>query len=316
MVAIRETFGREVVKLGKKNKKILALTADLKNATKIEYFFQEFPSRSFEVGIAEANCIGIATGLALSGYRPIVTSFGSFLTGKNVEIRVSTAFNNAPVIFVGTHGGLIGPDGPTQSGLQDIAVMRSIPNLKVFQPSTNIETKAILEHCFKIKNPIYLRISRQANKEFLNLNYTFKEGEPVKLIKDYRDVAIFCSGNTVERCMNAATLLRERYSIKAGVINLPSIKPLNSNSLFKIIKKTKLAICFEDHSTFGGLGSALIESISNYKFKTPIILKGINSFTESGSVEELYKKYKLNSQSIYKTVLSEIRKIDKTKRFY
>ena len=120
----------------------------------------------------------------------------------------------------------------------------------------------------------------------------------------------------MERCINAATLLRERYSIKAGVINLPSIKPLNSNSLFKIIKKTKLAICFEDHSTFGGLGSALIESISNYKFKTPIILKGINSFTESGSVEELYKKYKLNSQSIYKTVLSEIRKIDKTKRFY
>ena len=130
MVAIRETFGREVVKLAKKNKKILALTADLKNATKIEYFFQEFPSRSFEVGIAEANCIGIATGLALSGYRPIVTSFGSFLSGKNVEIRVSTAFNNAPVIW--EHGGLIGPDGPTQSGLQDISVMRSIPNIKYF----------------------------------------------------------------------------------------------------------------------------------------------------------------------------------------
>tara|TARA_B100001121_G_C18558850_1_gene559301 strand:+ start:25 stop:954 length:930 start_codon:yes stop_codon:yes gene_type:complete len=309
MLTIRETFGQELVKLGKKNKKILALTADLKNATKIEYFFQEFPSRSFEVGIAEANCIGIATGLALSGFRPIVTSFGSFLSGKNVEIRVSTAFNNAPVIFVGTHGGLIGPDGPTQSGLQDIAVMRSIPNLKVFQPSTNIETKAILKHCFKIKDPIYLRISRQANKEFLNLNYTFKEGEPVRLIKDHKDVAIFCSGNTVERCMDAAKLLNKNFNIKVGVINLPSIKPLNSSSILKIVKKTKLAICFEDHSTFGGLGSALIESISKFKLQTPVILKGINSFTESGSVEELYKKYKLNERSIYGVILTELRKI-------
>ena len=166
-VAIRETFGKEIVKLAKTNKKILALTADLKNATKIEYFFKEFPSRSFETGIAEANCIGIASGLALSGFRPVVTSFGSFLTGKNVEIRISTAFNNAPVILVGTHGGLIGPDGPTQAGLQDISVMRSIPNIKVFQPATNIETASILKHCFKIKDPIYLRISRQSMKRNL-----------------------------------------------------------------------------------------------------------------------------------------------------
>lgn len=307
-VAIRETFGREIVGLARKNKKILALTADLKNATKIEYFFKEFASRSFEIGIAEANCIGIATGLALSGYRPVVTSFGSFLSGKNVEIRVSTAFNNAPVILVGTHGGLIGPDGPTQSGLQDISVMRSIPNIKVFQPSSNIETKAILKHCFKIKDPVYLRISRQVNKEFLNLNYKFKEGEPVKLIKDHRDIAIFCSGNTVERCMDAAKLLNQKFNIKAGVVNLPSIKPLNSKSIFRIIKNTKIAICFEDHSTFGGLGSALIESVSSYKYKTPIILKGINSFTESGPVEELYKKYKLDKKSIFNIVLSEIRK--------
>ena len=294
-IAIRDTFGREIVRLAKKNKKILALTADLKNATKIEYFFKEFPSRSFEVGIAEANCVGIATGLA-------------FLTGKNVEIRVSTAFNNAPVVLVGTHGGLIGPDGPTQSGLQDISVMRSIPNIKVFQPSTNVETKAILKHCFKIKEPVYLRISRQANKEFLNSNYKFKEGEPVKLIKDHRDIAIFCSGNTVERCMEAAELLNKKFNIKVGVFNLPSIKPLNSKSVFNIIKNTKIAFCFEDHSTFGGLGSALIESVSNYKYKTPIILKGINSFTESGPVEELYKKYKLDKKSIFNIVLSEFRK--------
>lgn len=307
-VAIRETFGREVVKLARKNKKILALTADLKNATKIEYFFQEFPNRSFEVGIAEANCIGIATGLALSGYRPVVTSFGSFLSGKNVEIRVSTAFNNAPVILVGTHGGLIGPDGPTQSGLQDISVMRSIPNIKVFQPASNIETKAILKHCFNLKDPIYLRISRQANKEYLKPNYVFKEGEPVKLIKNHRDIAIFCSGNTVERCMEAAKLLNEKFNLKAGVINLPSIKPINSKSVLKIINKTRIAFCFEDHSTFGGLGSALIECVSNFKFKTPIILNGINSFTESGPVEELYQKYKLDKDSICKIIVSEFRK--------
>jgi transketolase len=306
-IAIRETFGREVVKLAKKNKKILALTADLKNATKIEYFFNEFPLRSFEIGIAEANCVGIATGLALSGYRPIVTSFGSFLTGKNVEIRVSTAFNNAPVILVGTHGGLIGPDGPTQSGLQDISVMRSIPNIKVFQPATNIETAAILKHCLKINDPIYLRISRQANKEYLKKNYVFKEGQPVEIIKDYRDAVLFCSGNTVERCVDAANLINKKFKIKVGVVNIPSIKPLNSNALCKILNNTKLAICFEDHSTYGGLGSAIIESVSKFRIKTPVILRGINVFTESGSINDLYKKYKLDEKSIFKIVLKEIK---------
>ena len=307
-VAIRETFGKEIVKLAKTNKKILALTADLKNATKIEYFFKEFPSRSFETGIAEANCIGIASGLALSGFRPVVTSFGSFLTGKNVEIRISTAFNNAPVILVGTHGGLIGPDGPTQAGLQDISVMRSIPNIKVFQPSTNIETASILKHCFKIKDPIYLRISRQSNKEFYNKSYIFKEGFPVTIIKNYRDVVLFTSGNTLERCFDAAKLLKSKFKLNVGVVNIPSIKPLKANLINKILRKTKLAISIEDHSTFGGIGSAILECVSGFKNKTPMVLHGINKFTESGSPEELYSKYKLDKKSISSFVLKEFKK--------
>jgi deoxyxylulose-5-phosphate synthase len=175
--ALRDIFGLELVNFAKKNKKILAISPDLKQATKLSYFFKEFPERSYEVGIAEANAVGIAAGLAMSGFRPVLASFGSFLTGKNVEIRTSIAFNKAPVILVGTHGGLIGQDGPTQAGLQDIAVMRSIPNVKVIQPSTPIEMKEALRVILKSKDIIYLRVSREATKEFFNDNHKFQIGK-------------------------------------------------------------------------------------------------------------------------------------------
>ena len=135
MEALRDVFGKALREIGRKNQKIIAISPDLKQATKLSYFFEKFPHRSIETGIAEANAIGIAAGLALSNFRPVVASFGSFLTGKNIEIRTSISFNKAPVILVGTHGGLIGYDGPTQAGLQDISVMRSLPGMKNYDCS-------------------------------------------------------------------------------------------------------------------------------------------------------------------------------------
>jgi transketolase len=134
MISIRESFGKTLLDLGESDNNIVLVSCDLKVATKSDYFFQRFPERSFEVGIAEANAIGVAAGLSMSGYKAVLSSFGAFLTGKNVEIRTSIAYNNAPVVLVGTHGGLIGPDGATQSGIQDISVMRSMPRMKVFSP--------------------------------------------------------------------------------------------------------------------------------------------------------------------------------------
>ena len=153
MISIRESFGKSLLDLGDKDDKIVLVSCDLKVATKSDYFFQKFTDRSFEVGIAEANAIGVAAGLGMSGYKTVLTSFGAFLSGKNVEIRTSIAYNNAPVVLVGTHGGLIGPDGATQSGIQDISVMRSIPRIKVFQPSTPVLTGKILEHCINLSSP-------------------------------------------------------------------------------------------------------------------------------------------------------------------
>ena len=261
-------------------------------------FKKEIPERFIETGIAEANAIGIASGLAMSGLKPVVASFGSFLSGKNIEIRVSVGFNNAPVVLVGTHGGLIGPDGPTQAGLQDISVMRSIPNIKIFQPASAIETTEILRHCLNLKVPSYIRISRQANKEIYNKDYKFIEGKAYVIKDDMKDGVIFTSGNMVERCLDAANMMKEKYKI--GVVNIPSIKPLNKSNILKIISKTKKLFSVEDHSINGGLGSTILELISEHNVKKPLYLHGLKDFTQGGGVEELYKYYNLDGAGIAK----------------
>lgn len=305
--SIRETFGLELVKLGHVNDKIVAVSADLKGATKLIEFFKAFPERSFEVGISEANAIGIAAGLGLSGFKPVVASFGSFLTGKNVEIRTSIAFNKSPVLIVGTHGGLIGPDGPTQAGLQDIAVMRSMPNMKVFQPATHIETAKILEYCIHQNEPIYLRISRQQTKEFFKENYKFEEGEPVVVNDNFSDVLIFTSGNELERSIEASKMLADKFNI--GVVNIPSIKPLNFRSIIDLVSKTKMVITVEDHLIDGGLGSAIYECTRSSFVNKPFVFHGLyDCFTQSGSVEELYKHYNLDANGISEIIIDNYSK--------
>ena len=306
-IALRDVFGKELVNIGKKNKKLVAISPDLKAATKLSYFFEKFPSRSIETGIAEANAIGIAAGLAMSGFRPVVSSFGSFLTGKNIEIRTSIAFNKAPVVLVGTHGGLIGPDGPTQAGLQDISVMRSIPNIKVFQPSTEIETKKILQK-YLSKNSrdiVYLRISREKTHEFFPKNYKFIEGNISFLINEFKDAFVLTSGPMLERCYRAIKRIKK---YKIGLGNLSSIKPINLKKLKVITNKTKRIITVEDHSTMGGLGSAVNESLNLLNSRCYVDNYGINDvFTQSGDVESLYKFYKLDELSIKKFLINKIR---------
>jgi len=304
--ALRDVFGKQLEFYGNKNKNILAISPDLKQATKLSYFFKKFPARSFEVGIAEANAVGIAAGLALSGYRPVLASFGSFLTGKNIEIRTSIAFNKAPVILIGTHGGLIGPDGPTQAGLQDISVMRSIPNIKVLQPSTPIELKQMLKKYLYNKDPIYMRISREPTNEYFKKNFRFIEGQ-IRIIKNnYQDAIILTSGPMLNTCYKAINSIRSK---KVGLGNLSSIKPISLSDLKKISKKTKLIITIEDHSVMGGLGSAVNESLNKIGSKTRIVNYGLfDVFTQSGSVEDIYKFYRLDSLSIKKYVKKAIKK--------
>lgn len=305
MISIREAFGRSLVELGHKDERIVVISCDLKNATKTSYFFESFPDRSFEVGIAEANAIGIAAGLSLSGFKPIISSFGSFLTGKNLEIRVSVAYNEAPVILVGTHGGLIGPDGATQSSIQDISVMRSIPKIKVFQPSTPIMTQKILRYSTLIDDPVYIRISRNEVPEIYDDNTDFIEGEPICIGKK-SDIVIFSSGPILHSCLTASIELEKKHNLKTTVIDIPSIRPLNHQKIKQIVKGKRAIFTFEDHVIEGGMGSAILECISSEESNPRIFLNGLNEFTVSATPNELELKYKLDPDSIIEKIIHSV----------
>lgn len=302
MKTIREAFGESLVEFGKSNSKIVAISCDLKNACKLDLFFKEFPSRSFEIGIAEANAIGIATGLSLSGFRPFLASFGSFITGKNIEIRTSISYNFAPVVIVGTHGGLIGADGATQAALQDIAVMRTIPNIDVFQPCSPHNTKEIIKYLSESNNPTYIRIARNEVEEFLDLNHKFKVGEPDHLIVGKRNV-IISSGPMVRNCIDAINL---SGTTEFGLINISSLKPINEKKVIEYINNYEQIVIVEDHSIEGGLGSIISEIITKHGIGKKIYYHGLyNEFIESDTPENLAKNYKLDPKGIL-SIISNI----------
>jgi transketolase len=296
-ISIRDAFGKALADEGKKNKKIVAVSIDLKGACKLSYFFENFPERSFEVGIAEANAVGVATGLSFEGFRPFVASFGSFITGKSAEIRNSISYNNAPVVIVGTHCGLIGSDGATQSALQDLTIMRSMPYFNVFQPCTPLDTKEIIKYVCKTKEPTYLRIARNEIPEFLNKNHKFKIGMPNEILKGKKKL-IISSGAMVYNCLQAIKGLKNS---KYGLVNISSIKPLNRKVLIKIMKKYKKVITVEDHSILGGLGSVVSEIIAEDNLNIQYKIHGLkNGFIDSDIPEQLEKKYQMDIKSLTK----------------
>lgn len=293
MAALRNIFGEELVKIGRKNNKVVVVSCDLKGACKTDLFFKNYPKRSFEVGIAEANAIGISAGLALSGFRPVLASFGSFLTGKNIEIRCSISYNKAPVILVGTHGGLIGADGATQSALQDISVMRSIPGIDIFQPSAPREVGQILNYVIKSKNPSYIRLARNEIKEFLPIKYKFKAGYPKIILKGTNGIVI-SSGPLLKNCYDAI----KKSDKKIALLNLSTIKPLNKNYLNKLLKSYNKIITVEDHTIEGGLGSTIAEMLAQQINKKIKMIGVTNQFIDSDEPDILEKKYKLDTLSL------------------
>jgi transketolase len=297
LISIRDAFGKALAAEGKKNKKVLAISIDLKGACKLSYFFESFPERSIEVGIAEANAVGVATGLSFEGFRPFVASFGSFITGKSAEIRNSISYNNAPVVIVGTHCGLIGSDGATQSALQDISIMRSMPYFNVFQPCTPLDTKEIIKYVCKSKEPTYLRIARNEIPEFLNKNHKFKIGMPNEILKGSKKL-IISSGAMVYNCLKA---IKKINKSEFGLVNISSIKPLNSKALIKIMRRYKKIVTVEDHSILGGLGSTISEIIAENNLNTKYKIHGLKSgFIDSDIPEVLEKKYQMDSESLVK----------------
>tara|TARA_X000000950_G_scaffold285611_1_gene392043 strand:- start:265 stop:1203 length:939 start_codon:yes stop_codon:yes gene_type:complete len=300
--ALRNVFGDELVKLGNKNKKIVVISCDLKSATKTSNFFKKFPKRSFEVGIAEANGLGIATGFALKGFVPIISSFASFITGKFLEIRTSISYNNAPVKIIGTHGGFIGKDGATQSGTQDIALMLSLPKFEIFQPCSPIEMKKILSHVIKSKKPSYVRICRNEVSEIYTKKFKFVPGKPVQLIKGKNSV-IISSGPLIHNCLVAIKILK-RKKIYPGLININSYKPFNYKLLFNLIKTKNNILIIEDHVSHGGLTSLVHETLIKYgKSKCKVNSLNLNEkFSESGLPVDLERDNGFDPKNIAKLV--------------
>lgn len=300
--ATREVFGESVAALGAKYPQIVVLDADLSKSTKSDSFAKKFPDRFFEMGIQEANMVGVAAGLALSGKVPFICSFACFVTGRYDQIRISIAYSEANVRIVGSHAGIgIGEDGMSQQGLEDIALMRALPNMVVLQPGDDLECAQAMEFLVHHKGPAFLRTTRQKLDRVNKDDYQFELGKAVTL-RDGSDVAIVASGGTVQGAVKAADAMKAA-GIAARVINVHSFRPFDSAAIVKAGKECKGGIVtVEDHSIVGGLGSCVAEALAEGGVGAKLHRVGVEGFGESGTPEALYKKYQLDAPGIEQRV--------------
>ena len=305
-LSLRQAFADALLELGEKNKKIIALTADLGESTKILEFGKKYPERYFDFGVAEADMVGAAAGLALEGFIPFVSTYAIFCPGRCLDqIRQSICYNQANVKLVSTHAGLsVGPDGATHQSLEDIAIMRTLPNMTVLVPCDYNETKKAVLAAAKINGPVYIRLPRTDQMDLIKKSDQFAMGQ-ANILRTGKEATIIACGPMVYQSLLAADELLKQ-GIKVGVINLSTIKPIDKNAIIKAAKTTCKILTVEDHQIFGGLGSAVAEVLAqNYPVKMKIM--GMNDqFGQSGSPEELYKFYKLDKDSIKKEVLKLI----------
>ncbi len=299
--ATRAAFGEAILELGEKYRNVVVVDADLSHSTMTRKFSEKYPTRHFNVGIAEGNLIGIGAGLSLAGKIPFICSFACFLVNRFEQVRMSVAYNEAPVRLVGTHVGIgIGEDGYSQMGLEDIALIRTLPNILIIQPADEIEAKQSVEFLINDSRPAYFRLTRQNLDDVNSPNYQFQFGKGVVLHKG-RDVALLATGGVVGNTVKAAKELANE-GISATVINIHTIKPLDEKLILEVAATCNRVVTIEDHSVNGGLGGAVAELLSE---RRPTKMKriGMRTFGESGSPEGLYEKYGFSTAGIKKSVL-------------
>ena len=292
--ATRASFGRALARVGS-DERIVVLDADLASSTNTKAFAEKHPERFFQLGIAEGNMVGVAAGLALTGKIPFAASFACFLAGRFEQIRVSVAYNRANVRLVGTHAGIgIGEDGYTQMGLEDVALMRSLPNMAVVQPADAAETEAAVEYLVRHDGPVYLRLTRQKVADVSRPGQRFEFGKGV-VLRPGRDLTIVASGAVVGHALAAAEQLAVG-GIDAAVINIHTVKPLDGALVEEWGRRTGTVLTVEDHGVVGGVGSAVAEALSESGI--PVRRHGVRTFGESGSAEALYAKHGLDARGI------------------
>lgn len=296
----RSGFGAGLTELGKNNKNVVALCADLTGSLKMNDFKDNHPDRFFQVGIAEANMIGIAAGMTIGGKIPFTGTFANFSTSRVYDqIRQSVAYSNKNVKICASHAGLtLGEDGATHQVLEDIGMMKMLPHMTVINTcdfnQTKAATIAIAEHV----GPVYLRFGRPKVPNFTDENQKFEIGKAVTL-KEGNDLTIIATGHLVWEAMEACKALKE-ININAEVINIHTIKPLDKDAIIKSIKKTKCVVTAEEHMLNGGLGESIAQLLSR-ELPTPLEMVGVNdTFGESGTPRQLMEKYGLTSSDIVK----------------
>ncbi|WP_091993379.1 transketolase family protein [Peptostreptococcus sp. D1] len=296
--SIREAYGRSLIELGRKSYKVVVCDADLSLSTKTIYFKENFPDRFVDVGIAEQNLIGVSAGLAAAGKTVFASSFSVFETERALEvIRNMICMSNLNVKICSTHAGLMtGEDGATHQSLEDISIMRTLPNMRVLVPADFEEARQMTHFIAEEKGPFYMRMVRDDLNDIYDENYRFEMGK-ADILLDGDDVAILSCGPMVWNSYEAAMILKEK-GIHTRVINMSSIKPIDENVIIDCAKDVGLIVTVEDHSIIGGLGSAVCEVIcENYPAK--VFRLGVEDrFGMSGASAELYEYFGLTPKSI------------------
>ena len=298
--ATRQSYGEALLDLGKENKDVVVLDADLSTATKTNMFAKEFKDRFFDMGIAEANMIGTAAGFATCGKIPYASTFAVFAAGRAYDqIRNSVCYPNLNVKICATHSGItVGEDGATHQMLEDISLMRTLPNMTVISTSDDVQTKWAVKEISKIKGPVYLRLARMKTAQIYDENDKFEIGKAIQ-IGDGADGTVFATGITVEQALIAKEKLKEK-GIDIRVIDIHTIKPIDKEMIIKCAKETKKLISIEDHSIIGGLGTTISEVLTEY-YPTKLERLGINdTFGKSGKAEELIKYFHITAEDIIK----------------
>nr|WP_026050929.1 transketolase family protein [Clostridium tunisiense] len=302
-IATREAYGKALARIGQENENIVVLDADLSKSTKTADFKKVCPDRFINMGIAEGNMMTVAAGLAACGKIPFASTFAMFAAGRAFEqIRNSICYPKLNVKVCATHAGItVGEDGASHQSVEDISLMRSIPNMVVISPSDAVETEAAIEAVAKYNGPCYVRLGR-SGVPVINDNegYKFEIGKGVTL-REGKDVSIIATGIMVDAALEACNILAEE-GIKARVINIHTIKPIDEELIGKAARETGIIITAEEHSIIGGLGSAVAEVVTSLH-AVPVIRVGIkDTFGESGKPAELLKAYGLTSEDIVKAV--------------
>ena len=297
-IATRASYGEALAELGSENENVVVLDADLSGATKTSVFAKKFPDRFFDVGIAEQDLMGTATGMATFGKIPYVSTFAVFAAGRAYDqVRNTIAHTNSNVKICATHAGItVGEDGATHQMLEDIGMMKAIPNMTVICPSDDTQTKWIIKEISKIDGPVYVRLSRLATPVIYEEDNQFEIGKGVQ-IGNGTDVTIIAAGVTVAEALKAQEILKGK-GIDVRVVDMHTIKPIDKELIIKCAKETKRIITIEDHSTIGGLGSSVCDVLSE-NYPTKVEKMGINDkFGESGKAEELMRFYGIDAQAI------------------